>query len=661
MRDVKVIYVSENKYPISIWNLFNAAPAPVEEDEEGDEVVEATGDLSIPSPPPERGTVDSAREVLKRRSPSSSWQDKILLMLEGKSFSDRGDRNDCMFKVVSAVVFATAYTNRLRPQDYAELFGASLAVWAAEPGADKNLQQEKTVVVDMAERALRDFDYKWTKSKTDEANISKALGLSVRFDGKPVDAVNVSATIVQYKNAYYVHNFGRQDTNPLPQGYYGPFIEKEVVPALNKFWENCPPQFDLTYQTEGTAKNPDGVTKQKTTTKLVHEYGSLALDVQGDLSLEKSYFDLKTCVFHEAICPIRVLDPEFDPSFDEYLQIAFGLGYPKFIDYLSYFLRRDLAIGAPYIEGPSGAGKGALVAGLSRFWGRTGPTDYERIAAADFNAFKVPFIVLDEGLTVSRKTSAHIRHLIATGEHTINPKGLPQYVLKGYPLVMFTANNKHVFTQITSNEDLSEDDIDAIARRFIYFRMSDEAPQWLADRNLGRELTNRWVEGDAIAKHVLWLNQNHQKNVIPGKRFVVEGESTEVHRALVTRGEKRGLVLEWLAHFATNPVAVERFYATKKSEQLAKIGNGRLLVNTRAVSENWTIYGEKSPCLTTTMIGRILGQISTRVRLGDPDDRVRYHNINFDHVLDWSSGDAQIGNPRKMKEHFNREIDDDEV
>lgn len=560
--------------------------------------------------------------------------------------------------MVGSIVFTTGYLNRLSVASYASLFVPVFEIWAREEDATKTVEEEITVVSGMIERALENFETAWYSSKETEARLAASFGIELRYDGKKVDAIDASTTIIQHKTAYYIHNFGRQDVHPIPPGYFGPFMEKEVLLGAADLWENCPAPFELTYQTEPTARNPTGTTKQKTVARLANEYGTLALEVIGDLSLDKSYFDVKTRVFHEAICQLRVLEPTYDKTFDEYLRVAFSDSYTKFIDYLSYFLKLDRAIGAPYIEGPSGAGKGVLVAGFSRFWGTTGPTDYERIASADFNAFKIPFIVLDEGLTMARKTSAHIRHLIATGAHTINPKGMPQYVVNGYVRVMFTANNKNVFTQITSNEDLSEDDIDAIARRFIYFRMTDDAPQWLADRNPNNQLTNSWVEDDVIAKHVLWLNENHRKNVTPGKRFIVEGESSEVHRALVTRGEKRGLVLEWLAHFSTNPKTVEQFYAVKRSEPLAKIGNGHLLINTRAIAENWTIYGESSSPLTVTMIGRILGQISSRVRLGVSGASVRYHNINFDHVLDWAGGDAQVGDLNKMRENFNREINE---
>jgi hypothetical protein len=655
MRPVEVIYVSENFYSPSVFGLSpSRSISPIQ-------VVDVS---TLPPPPRERGSIDDARELLLRRAVASEHKDKLLLLLNGQSFEAPGKRNESMYRLVSAVVFMTARTNRLRATDYADLFRASLSVWSAEPGASKTLDEEMAVVIGMIDSALLDFDTKWLAQKQEEAKIARALKINLRFDGDHVEALDHRATIIQSKNTYYIHNFGLQDANPLTPGYYGPFIEKEVLPALNNFWENCPTPYELTYQTDPTDKKPEGTTKQKTVPRLMQEYGSLALDVLGDLSLDKSYFDLKTRVFHEAICPIRKLDPVFSPTFDEYLHVAFDTDYSKFVDYLSYFLRLDMAIGAPYIEGPSGAGKGALVAGLSRFWGKTGPTDYERVAASDFNAFQVPFIVLDEGLSVSRKTSAHIRHLIATGSHTVNPKGLPQYVVNGHVRVMFTANNKNVFAQITSNEELSEDDIDAIARRFIYFRMSDDAPRWISERNEGvKKLTTQWVEEDGIAKHVLWLAQNHQSSVLPGKRFVVEGESSEIHRALVTRGEKRGLVLEWLARFATDPTSFER-HPDPKRRDLAKIGNGHLLVNTRAVSENWSLYGEKSPPLTVTMIGRILGQISSRVRLGhDPKAGVsgtRYHNINFDHILDWSGGDAQIGDLEKMRENFQREIEEEE-
>lgn len=621
------------------------------------------------SPPPSSPITSSAsptdfneiiRTTAKRVRPDHQHKDKIEKILAGVSFAASGDRDIAVFETVSTLIFSLDRKISVDDAGFAliELYRPSFEVWAAEPNATKSLDDRIEKLADKIEAAFAQR----AEKDAERAKTAEVIRRGLKINGEEATEEELPSTsleklaLIQHRNAYYAYSFG-WSANPDEIGYMGPFSKEELVVQLSGIWENAPPLFDLKYE------NDKGAVKSKTIQTLMDDYGVGALTVQGDLSLDKSYYDVKTRVFNEATCPLRKLEPVFDPLFDEYLQVTYGADYGKLVDYLSYFLRLDMAIGAPYIEGPSGAGKGLLVNGLSRFWGNTGPTDYERIAAADFNAFRVPFIVLDEGFSMERKASAHIRHLIATGAHTINQKGLPKYTLNGFVRVMFTANNKHVFTQITSHEDLSEDDIDAIAKRFIYFRMSDDAVAWIDEHNdASKTLTKNWVENDGIAKHVLWLNENHQKGVALGKRFVVEGESSEIHRALVTRGEKTGLVLKWLAQYATNPKPVDQIFRGKSiNDDLVKLGNGAYLVNTRAVLEAWDAYGEKANPLTVTMIGRILGQISTRVRLKQKSGSVRYHHINFDHVVDWSRGDAQIGDETVMFEHFNRVLDDEEA
>jgi hypothetical protein len=106
-----------------------------------------------------------------------------------------------------------------------------------------------------------------------------------------------------------------------------------------------------------------------------------------------------------------------------------------------------------------------------------------------------------------------------------------------------------------------------------------------------------------------------------------------------------------------NPTTIDTSYANTKSERLVVMGDGRLLVNTQGVAASLNASGDRDKKLSTIAVGKILGQLSkgmTRPR--DGGRRVRYHEINTDHVFDFATGDAQIGNEIVMRENLQRPL-----
>ena len=613
--------------------------------------------------------VEALRRSAKRIRPDHKYRVPIDDILAGRSFAESGDRDVAMFTTLSTIVFSLDRRNPLfndhdrLGEALVRLYTPSFEVWAAETSATKTLEDRiekfSQKIVDVFEqRAEKDVERE-ARRVQDTQQVAKGL----RLGGKEIEPDEVVSAdllehlaILQKGSAFWIWNFGKQDDFAMAPGYQGPITKDEIFLRAKDAWQNAPDSFRLTYLVE---KKVDGemieVEKNKTDKQLALEYGTAIHEVIGHLALEESHFDVETRVFHEALCPLRKLEPRYDETFDEYLRVAFGDRYEKFNDWLAYLPQNHVPIAAPYLEGPPSTGKSALADGLSRLWGETGPSSYERSAAEKHNTFDNPFFVLDEGLTsINKTTSASIRNLIASGEHTINPKGLPQYKVVDYVRVMITANNSNVYAQL-SNEELSGYDVDAIAQRFIHFMIRPEAADWLTERNEGRKLTDTWVKGDLMARHVLWLAET--RAVVPGKRFIVEGEPSEIHRALVTRGDKRGIVLEWLARYLTDP---KKFDQTQsKEEKTAIVGNGKLLVNTQAIVNGWALYREPEQKLTPTAIGKILGQLSNgKVNPGGRgSSRTKYHDVRIEHVFDFAEGDAQVGDVWKMRENLNAGVD----
>ncbi len=390
----------------------------------------------------------------------------------------------------------------------------------------------------------------------------------------------------------------------------------------------------------------------------MREFGVVA-DVLAELHLQESYYDIEERVFHEAIAVRRPLEPRFDEMVDAWLrQLVVPAQVDKLHDWIWALTKNDMPCAAAYFEGPPGAGKSMFVDAAARLWSTFGAANYEKGVAGTFNPdIKRVLIVLDEGLSVGKSNSASIRNLIATLDHTVNDKHTPLKKVRGAVRVVITANNRGIYGQL-ANENLGKEDVEAIAQRFIHFTVSPTASEWLSERNADKKLTTHWVSDDILARHLLWIAKN--RTVKPGKRFLVEGETDEVVRALVTRGSDKRVVLEWLTRYMTNPEPLVQVLGGDNTKLRPFLANGKLIMGAEAMLHGWTQYSPEKT-RPDKDIHEILKGISikkTRRRL--PTGKVRGYKIDVNHVFDFSE-DTTVGDPDTMRENLNREQEDDEI
>src|SRR3970282_1038333 len=103
-----------------------------------------------------------------------------------------------------------------------------------------------------------------------------------------------------------------------------------------------------------------------------------------------------------------------------------------------------------------------------------------------------------------------------------------------------------------------------------------------------------------IAKHALWLAEN--RVVQSGRRFLVEGSDSSLHRTLTTSSGLRSAVCNWLVSYLLSPKNVD---STKKL--LVRRHEGMLLVTSRGVSTGWNTYPTNEPSPPRGGGGRGLG------------------------------------------------------
>ncbi len=248
----------------------------------------------------------------------------------------------------------------------------------------------------------------------------------------------------------------------------------------------------------------------------------------------------------------------FDDQVNEWLDRLGAERADRLRDWLSQCMRLDRAIAALYVRGKRGCGKGMLAAALSRIYGNSRST-YKQVVMGNWTAALVecPIVHLDERAPQDRNHngSADFRSLIGESERPLTRKYLTDSTIRGCPRLVITANNEDALR--FSEEDLSLEDEEAIAQRIVYVHAPDECSEWLAE--LGRDGTSDWVEmpdgsPGRIARHVAWLAENWAVQR-PGRRFLVEGDSSEWFKKLAVRA---GLAQEILIALAKCAAGADR-------------------------------------------------------------------------------------------------------
>ncbi len=618
------------------------------------------------------------RFMLKVKQPDR--RKAVELLVAGKPFAPDGNRDNTAQDLTStAAWFALEVKPDVIAEDLLPLFEPSLKAWATDPDFDvTNPPPDAENVLEKLSRNIGDAIPKrveqWAKEDARRASLD-VMGDKVaaahqeykaaevmrgaasrtfreRIAGRTEEELAAGYTpediaffaeqqhctvedfqkrwIIQHGNSYYVYVNGRYET-PVPSASALSIAKRYLAPA-NLEW--------VTPKADGKGY------RLKSLAEIVDEYGTAVFRVEASLHLQHGYLEPKAGVFHEAVRPVRDdLDPRFDPQIDTWLRKLGGENQEKLLDWLATCTDLKCQTCGLYLWGPPDTGKGLLAQGTARLWTKHGPpTELEAIVKG-FNASltKCPLVFCDEHLPRihGRKMSPlDLRAHLGTSSRTLNRKHIAEADLSGCIRLMIAANNDRILID-TSEDNISADDLQANVQRFLVIHVSAEAGVYLKSIG-GREGAKHWVDGDLIARHVLWLVQN--RKVATGMRFLVEGEMNAVHAAAMTSSGIRGALCDFMTSFVLQP---HKARATVAKRIL--FGNGKLLVSTPAVCEAWEHYIRYGRPPTTTMVGTQLKGLSlaTPRRIRVDGKRTIYHDINVDQLLVWVRAN-EAGDPEEV-------------
>lgn len=433
--------------------------------------------------------------------------------------------------------------------------------------------------------------------------------------------------IIQKGTAFYVFVEGQ---------YRNPLIKEELTVSLRRDLARAP------IPLEKELKNGDRVVK--TPQDILDDHSTVARHIEGSLCLQNSYYDPYSQTFFEAVRPLRNLVPREHPEIQRWLELLGGDKHrERLLDWVACSMRLDRQSCAIYLDGPKSVGKTLLASGLARLWTTGGPSELGRVLDG-FNESLVtcPLVFADESLPNRKGITAELRRFIGSTSRALNRKFMPVVNLDGAIRVIIAGNNDRL---LENGEELSVNDLDAVAGRFLYIEANNAAAEYLAALG-GPPYVGRWVTSDMIAEHALYLRE--VRDIAEDKRFLVEGEGSAFHDHLATSSGMAGLVCEWLVRYLAAANETQK-------NHLVMIGQGEILVNTEALAReaSWLAHvpGFKVP--SAQNVGRALRGLSIGTLQAKHAERVyTYHRLKVGLVLSWAAR-LQIGDPAAIAGRVN--------
>jgi hypothetical protein len=443
------------------------------------------------------------------------------------------------------------------------------------------------------------------------------LGQWAEEQGTTIDGFD-RRWVIQRGKSFYVFVGGR---------YKAPITRDDLAVSLPRDLARAPVQLKV--------EDKDGNARDVGVDQILKTHATVARSVQASLVLQRSFYDARSETFHEAVCPLRKLTPQEHPEIDQWLRLLGGNQAERLLDWTASVMRLDRQSCAIYFAETPGAGKGLFANGLARLWTTGGPSELKYVLEG-FNDVLIncPLAFADEALPSRKGITAELRRLIGSTSRNLNRKFMPVCNLDGAVRLVIAGNNDRL---LDTGEDLSTNDLEAVAGRFLYIEARPDAAAYLRDLG-GPPVVSKWISHDMLAEHALWLRETRSIN--ESSRFLVEGISTEFHDNLATNSGMAGSVCEWLARYLVDPKTAQMNAADPSGRShLVLAGHGEVWVNADAMvkASDWEARVPSRKVPSASLIGRALRNLSTgaeRVKIGDRQHK--YHKVKARLLLTWA-------------------------
>lgn len=362
---------------------------------------------------------------------------------------------------------------------------------------------------------------------------------------------------------------------------------------------------------------------------IMARHSVMADAVRASYLVPNSKYDERARTFVEAFGKRRPLTAERHDIIHEWLML---LGGDKLIDWVSMVPKVDRANSILLLVMKKNSGKNLFAHGLSRLWERGTPVD-AKDAFADFNEglVETPFIFADENLPRLKNGRAlgdELRQIVSNPDVAVRRKFMPHVKCEGYVRMFIAANSDNPLRSFgAQGQQLTESDLEAIAERLLMLESKGDAAAKFLEK-FGREEVDSWRAADKVAKHALWLAENHEVKE-QGRRFAVEGNSTDALRKLVVGDELTSQVLDWFVSYALHP--------TKKSTSSVRMGffsqGGDLYVSLSTIVASWQDFRPGHRMASTEPFLTALEAVSSgRFDVKRGEETKTYWRVKFDYL-----------------------------
>lgn len=301
-------------------------------------------------------------------------------------------------------------------------------------------------------------------------------------------------------------------------------------------------------------------------------------------------------VLIEGLCPLRPLEPAFDPRVDRWLRALAGPDYPTLEAWLAWLPSTDASLPLLFCWGPPGIGKSLLANGLAALWagptGDVGRAGDLREALGGFNEAltRCPLVVSDEQIDLDAEGSAQLRSLVSSPTHNLNAKNIRVRNVEGFARAAVFANNRQGLG-LSPFAFREPADLHAVAERILAIEARPEAREVLEGMSPAER---HELQTGPIARHVLWLQRERKPPHAPGRTAVAGNARPLLERLLATREEAVVAVLGWVVQV----LSTRRLWQASPKRDLLQVRGGAVWLSPLALRDKqlWEAYSpEKRP------------------------------------------------------------------
>lgn len=534
----------------------------------------------------------------------------IKNVMKGEAFAPPGDRDNALFAIACSVAEAFPDAD---PGALSEFFTMSLQVMRNETGEgpDAAIMSEK---IQRKQREVRMHRSAPTDDRTRRILSLYRTGRDYGYTSEELAGwgdlshrwiLTRGNDLWYFVHGEYVHVPNGPYTPTAALDYLAPATGIQLVKPKKDGWELVAIR-DLCMQ-----------------------YGTSLDEVKASLLIQRTQYDETKRSLVEATAPRAWIgQAEHNPWIEAWLKALVG---EAGLDWLAVFLKLEEAAPALFLSGAPGVGKNLLANGLARFWKAARPSSIEDVLGTAFNdsLARCPLVFADENIPKDhgRPKIEELKRLITGTRHRLARKFRDMMDLEGAARVIIAANDPGV---VFGRAALTQEDIQALMDRFVYVTPHGDARRILNE--VSKDTLRAWVEGNGIARHMLWLAQN--RKVDGTGRLACPASLGVMKDRLVIGTGLRWEILDWITSYLANPSLITPEFL--KLRGLAKpvhvTSQGTIWIRGESIFAYWDKFGDSKRTPEKRRIIEEIGHMCTsRATFGN----AHYRCLDTELLMTW--------------------------